>query len=239
MAGLAAAIHGRIDVVRGLAAAAQEQLGMLRQQYETGRSASDNEEVRAVSRLCELAEEVSFAEATKITALETELVDVDTALERLQIGSASQADLRAQFGPGPLHPVEPCELALVAPDSHEEILTLVAPRAISGQLFHVKRLCPSAAWSWVPDLCILAVNRDGVHILSLQHVCIASFSFSGIRRWNFSATMFSFDVSHPRDSAESTLARAFFDTSRGPEIDAALIQLAKSLMNEEVRHFLA
>lgn len=236
LARLAFAIQGRIDAARGSAAAAHDQLEALRTHASITECVDDEEHGRVIVRLSALAEEVSKAEAATVAALEAELVSVDDTLEKLQSGSANQRDLRAQFGPGPLHPVAPCELALVASESRAEMMTLVAPRAISGLFFHVKRLAVPATWGVVPDFCILALNRQGLHILTLEHACVASFALGYIRHWYYSELMVCFDYCDAFSAGcTADLEKASFDTCQGRAIVSAFTE---AVMAAEVRRVL-
>ena len=235
LSGLAAAIQGRIDEVRGNAASAHEQLHAMRLAHAPGSlSGDDGGNALAIWRLSALAEEVAIAEAAKVAALEAELVSVDGALERLQSGTASQSDFRTHFGSGILRPVETSELRLVHAESPGEIVTLFAPRKTFEKHFHVRRLAVPSGWDTIPEFCILAVDREGIRVLTMGHVSVATFSFTSIAGWDSTPKMFYFEFSDYCIKSNCFIAsKAHFDTSRGREIHALMKTIVESLMTEE------
>ena len=172
LADLSMAIDGRIGVVRGGAAAALEYLEVLR--AAASRDA-DADATRAIdARVAVLTNEITLAEAAKVASLEAELVQADAALERLQAGNASHDSLRVQFGPGPLHAMEPSTLRLEASATPGEIATLFAPRCVGGQMFHVRRRVVPSDLDDIPEFCVLAVTPELLHVLSIEHEHVVS-----------------------------------------------------------------
>lgn len=132
---LSAAIQGRIDAVAANAAVALALLGELADAaiasdlaHERGRAIEDR---KAELQLC-----ISCAESAKVIALETELVRVDAALEKLQAGADDlrPAEVLGVFGLPPYEPVEPSTLFLVpaSDPAGAEIAELCAPRAVAA-----------------------------------------------------------------------------------------------------------
>lgn len=150
---LCAAIQSRIDEVRAHAINASNELESIRLSVlaEVGAHV-DDAVLRAINSRCsELNEGVLHAEATKVAALEMELVTADAFLIRLQdlqrIDNGGliivQAELFAQYGPLPLEPAEPAKL---------QIPYLHANPRYRTRACHQRRQCLSSQQYVLPEV---------------------------------------------------------------------------------------
>lgn len=149
LCGLSSAIAGRLDSVIANAAAAEAELD--RVLSEAGNSGSPDVNASFNARCDELRADLAMALRTKTSALEAELVAVDSALEFAGTASASATSTRvlAEFGVPPLEPYEPAYLALVldAPGS-PSIGRVVSPRAVVIRDLGLRGLPPARMVRW-------------------------------------------------------------------------------------------
>jgi hypothetical protein len=186
LAGLCTALHSNILVVSGSAVAAHDELEQLRL-AERARvlekeNAADVALLAIDVRYAALRDAIIRAEASKVAAIETELVAADSALERFHgvVIDEKQRDLiAAQFGSPPLVPAEPADLFLVhssspSPSEQSEptgshfavggagtVRALCAPRAVDASQLTV-RAVPTAVRLGRPFQFDVVIDGEGM-----------------------------------------------------------------------------